>query len=53
MEPRLTWNDCDIRSLVEQLDAKRAEICRLLHGSLDTARTREFTDEVLAAGLPL
>jgi hypothetical protein len=43
---------CDIRSLVEQFDAKPAEIRQLLRGELDPARTRELMDEMRAAGLP-
>ena len=35
LEPRLTRNDYDVRSLVEQFDAKPAEIHRLLRGDLD------------------
>jgi len=39
--------------LSEQFNARPAEIRRLLRGELEAARTRELTDEMLAAGLPL
>ncbi|MBI0533115.1 phosphoribulokinase [Sphingomonas koreensis] len=32
---------------------KLAELRKLLHGGLDPVRTRELTDEMRAAGLPL
>jgi ABC-type transporter Mla subunit MlaD len=37
-EPQLTRNVNDIRSLVEQLDTKPAEIRQLLRGTLDPGR---------------
>jgi type II secretory pathway predicted ATPase ExeA len=52
LEPQLTRNGYDLRSLVEQFDAKPAEIRRLLRGDLDPGRTRELLDEMRAAGLP-
>ncbi len=52
LEPRLTRNGYDIRNLVEQFDAKPAEIRRLLRGDLEPARSRELMDEMRAAGLP-
>jgi type II secretory pathway predicted ATPase ExeA len=52
LEPQLTRNGYDLRSLVEQFDAKPAEIRQLLRGELDPARTRELMDEMRAAGLP-
>ncbi len=52
LEPRLTRSGYDVRSLVEQFDAKPAEIRRLLRGDLDPARSRELMDEMRAAGLP-
>jgi hypothetical protein len=52
LEPRLTRNGYDLRSLVEQFDAKPAEIRRLLRGELDASRTQELLDEMRAAGLP-
>jgi hypothetical protein len=38
LEPQLTRNGCDIRSLVEQFDAKPAEIRQLLRGALGWRR---------------
>jgi len=52
LEPRLTWNGYDVRSLVEQFDAKPAEIRRLLRGDLDPTRSGELMAEMRAAGLP-
>ena len=52
LEPQLTRNGYDLRSLVEQFDAKPAEIRRLLRGDLDPGRTQELMDEMRAAGLP-
>ena len=45
-------NDGSRSSLVEQFDAKPAEIRRLLRGDLDLGRTQELLDEMRAAGLP-
>jgi len=44
---------CDARNLAEQFNVKPAEIKRFLRGELDPARTRELTDEMLAADLPI
>ncbi len=52
LEPRLTRNGYDLRSLVEQFDAKPAEVHRLLRGELDAGRTVELLEEMRAAGLP-
>ena len=52
LEPRLTRSGYDARSLVEQFDAKPAEIRQLLRGDLDPVRSRELMDEMRAAGLP-
>jgi hypothetical protein len=52
LEPRLIRNGYDVRSLVEQFDAKPAEIRQLLRGDLDPARSQELMDEMRAAGLP-
>lgn len=53
LEPRLIRNGYDARSLVEQFDAKPAEIRQLLRGDLDPARSRELMDQMRAAGLPI
>lgn len=50
--PQLTRNGYDLRSLVEQFDAKSAEIRKLLRGDLDAGRSQELMDEMRAAGLP-
>lgn len=52
LEAQLTRNGYDLRSLVEQFDAKPAEIRRLLRGDLDAGRAQELMDEMRAAGLP-
>jgi hypothetical protein len=52
LEPRLTRSGYDVRSLVEQFDAKPSEIRRLLRGDLDPTRSRELMDEMRAARLP-
>ena len=52
LEPQLTRNGYDLRSLVEQFNAKPAEIRRLLRGDLDAGRSQELMDEMRAAGLP-
>ena len=52
LEPRLTRNGYDVRSLVEQFDVKPAEIRQLLRGDLGPARSQELMDEMRAAGLP-
>jgi hypothetical protein len=52
LEAQLTRNGYDLRSLVDQFDAKPAEIRRLLRGDLDAGRAQELMDEMRAAGLP-
>ena len=52
LEPQLTRNGYDVRSLVEQFDAKPAEIRQLLRGDLDPGRSQELLDQMRAAGLP-
>ena len=52
LEPQLTRNGYDLRSLVEQFDAKPAKIRRMLRGDLDAGRSQELMDEMGAAGLP-
>ena len=52
LEPRLTRNGYDLRSLAEQFDAKPGEVRRLLRGELEAARAAELLDEMRAAGMP-
>jgi len=42
----------EVYDMVEQFDAKPAEIRPLLRGDLDPGRTQELLDEMRAAGLP-
>lgn len=44
LEPRLTRNGYDLRSLAEQFDAKPGEVRRLLRGELEAARAAELLD---------
>jgi type II secretory pathway predicted ATPase ExeA len=53
LEPRLMRHGYDVRALVEQFHSKPAEIKMFLNGTLDATRSRELTDQMLAAGLPL
>jgi type II secretory pathway predicted ATPase ExeA len=53
LEPRLMRHGYDVRALVEQFHSKPAEIRMFLNGTLDAVRSRELTDLMLAAGLPL
>jgi type II secretory pathway predicted ATPase ExeA len=53
LEPKLTRHGYDVRGLAEQFNAKPAEIKLLFRGQLDVARTKELTDQMLSAGLPL
>jgi len=41
------------KDMVEQFDAKPAEIRALFSNQLDPARTAELRDRILAAGLPI
>ena len=53
LEPRLMRQGYTARTLAEQFHAKPAEIRRFLSGQLDAGRSRELTDQMRAAGLPL
>jgi len=53
LEPTLIRHGYNIKDLVEQFNAKPAEIKLLFRGQLDPARARELQEEMLAAGLPL
>jgi hypothetical protein len=53
LEPRLMRHGYDVRALVDQFHSKPAEIKMFLNGTLDASRSRELTEQMLAAGLPL
>ena len=53
LEPTLTRHGYDARGLAEQFHAKPAEIKLLFRGQLDATRTKELTDQMLMAGLPI
>ena len=53
LEPKLTRNGYDVRGLADQFHAKPAEIKLLFRGQLDPTRTKELTDQMLMAGLPI
>jgi hypothetical protein len=53
LEPRLTRYGYDVKSLAEQFHAKPSEIRLFLQGQLDATRTRELTEQMLTAGLPV
>lgn len=53
LEPTLTRHGYRLKDMVEQFDAKPAEIRALFNNKLDPARTAELRDRMLAAGLPI
>ena len=53
LEPKLTRHGYDVRGIAEQFNAKPAEIKLLFRGQLDAARTKELTEQMLSAGLPI
>jgi hypothetical protein len=53
LEPRLRRHGYDVRALAELASARTADIQALLRGELEAARTREITDRLRAAGLPI
>ena len=53
LEPTLTRHGYRLKDMVEQFDAKPAEIRALFNNQLDPARTEELRDRILAAGLPI
>jgi type II secretory pathway predicted ATPase ExeA len=53
LEPKLTRHGYDLLGLADQFHAKPAEIKLLFRGQLDPARTKELTDQMLMAGLPI
>jgi len=53
LEPTLTRHGFRLKDMVEQFDAKQAEIRALFTNQLDPARTAELRDRMLAVGLPI
>ena len=53
LEPTLTRHGYRLKDMVEQFDAKPAEIRALFNNQLDPARTAELRDRILAVGLPI
>jgi type II secretory pathway predicted ATPase ExeA len=53
LEPTLTRHGYRVKDLVEQFDAKPAEIKALFSNSLDPTRMAELRSQFLAAGLPI
>lgn len=53
LEPTLTRNGYRLKDLIEQFDAKPAEIKALFSNTLESTRTAELRDKMLRAGLPI
>ena len=53
LEPTLTRHGYRLKDMVEQFDAKPAEIRALFRNQLDPARATELRGRILAAGLPI
>lgn len=53
LEPRLVRHGYDARAVAELIGAKPGEVKSLLQGVLEAGRTREMTEQMLAAGLPV
>ena len=53
LEPTLTRNGYDALALTVLLKAKPAEVHDFLAGTLATDRTREFTEQLRVAGVPV
>lgn len=53
LEPTLARHGYRLKDMVEQFDAKPAEIRALFSNQLDPTRTSELRDRMLAAGLPI
>lgn len=53
LEPTLTRNGYRLKDLVEQFDAKPAEIKALFGNTLDPTRATELREKMLRAGLPI
>ena len=53
LEPTLTRHGYRIKDLMEQLDAKSADIKALFNNTLDPMRAAELREKMLRAGLPI
>ena len=53
LEPTLTRNGYRLKDLVDQFDAKPAELKALFGNTLDPTRAAELRDKMLRAGLPV
>jgi len=53
LEPTLTRHGYRVKDLVEQFDARPAELKALFNNQLDPTRTAALRDRMLAAGLPI
>jgi hypothetical protein len=53
LEPRLTRYGYDVKSIAEEFHIKPADARLFLQGQLDLARSRELTEQMLVAGLPV
>ena len=53
LEPRLTRHGYDVRSIADEFRLRPADVRLFLQGQLDPARTRELTEQMLVAGLPV
>ena len=52
-EPTLIRHGYRLKDMIEQFDAKPAEIRALFNHQLDPTCTAELRDRILAAGLPI
>jgi len=50
---RLTRYGYDVKSIAEEFHLKPADVRLFLQGQLDPARSRELTEQMLVAGLPV
>lgn len=53
LEPTMARHGYRLKDMVEQFDAKPAEIRAMFSNQLDPTRTAELRDRILAAGLPI
>lgn len=53
LEPRLMRHGYDVRGISGEFRLKPSDVRLFLQGQLDPARTRELTEQMLVAGLPV